>query len=476
MTVFIGRKNELAALNALKDKRSASLVVIKGRRRIGKSRLVEEFGKKGVFYSLTGLPPTSSMTAAGQRESFSKQLQRYFRVPVKSDDWWDLLWFLAEQTRTGRCVILLDEIAWMGSQDPTFLGKLRTVWDVEFKKNDQLVLVLCSSVSTWIEKNIISDTGFFGRISLMLGLGELPLQDCGAFWGGKQHQGVSPYEKFKILSVTGGVPRYLEEIQPKLTAEENIRRLCFLPSGVLFHEFEQIFSDLFSKRSKLYKRLVSVLAEGKKSREAIADELDLKVGGVLSGYLDDLVKAGFLVRDYDWRLADGKLSKLSHFRLSDNYLRFYLKVIEPNKEKILAEHFNHNTVANLPAWASLLGLQFENMVLNNRSYIRECLGLSSDMIIADGPYFQRTTHRQPGCQIDYLIQTKHECLYLCEVKFSKQSIGSEVISEVKEKIKRLKRPRSMSCRPVLVHVNGVQDSVVEADYFAKIIDFSDLLR
>jgi hypothetical protein len=92
-------------------------------------------------------------------------------------DWGDLFTLLAKQTSEGRVVILFDEISWMGSKDPTFLGKLKNAWDLQFSKNNKLLLIICGSVSSWIEKNIISSTEFLGRPSLYLHLEELHLED-----------------------------------------------------------------------------------------------------------------------------------------------------------------------------------------------------------------------------------------------------------------------------------------------------------
>ena len=123
---FIGRKRELQLLNALTKKRAASLVVIRGRRRIGKSRLAQEFAKKTPHYIFSGLPPTDGISAADQREEFARQLHREMKIPhPRSEDWGDLFWLLAQQTQKGRIVVVLDEISWMGSKDPTFLGKFK---------------------------------------------------------------------------------------------------------------------------------------------------------------------------------------------------------------------------------------------------------------------------------------------------------------------------------------------------------------
>ena len=94
----------------------------------------------------------------------------------------------------------------------------------------------------------------------------------------------------------------------------------------------------------------------------------------------------------------------------------------------------------------------------------------------ENPSHQRKTARQPGCQIDYLIQTKFDTLYVCEIKFSRNEIGSAIIPEIRAKIGALGRPRGMSCRPVLIHVNGVNGEVTDSDYFAHIIDMGGLLK
>ncbi len=476
MGPFIGRKEELRLLNGVYDKQSASLIVIKGRRRIGKSRLVQEFAKGTEFYSFTGLPPTKDTTAESQRIVFAQQLQKAFKLKkIESSDWWDLLWLLAKKTKSGKIVILFDEISWMGSKDPDFLGKLKTVWDDFFKKNTKLVLVLCSSISSWIEKNIISSTGFMGRVSLTLTLETLPLYESNEFWGSHKDK-ISSFEKFKFLAVTGGVPRYLEEMHPHLPAEVNIRQLCFEKSGILFNEFDHIFSDLFSSLSTTYKKIIICLADRHANRKNILHALDLKAGGVMGKYLKDLMAAGFVARDFSWNIADGKTSKLSDFRLSDNYLRFYVKYILPNKRKIEANNFQGKALNTFPDFSAMMGLQFENLVLSNRRSIHRLLGIQSTDIISDGAYFQHKTARKPGCQIDYLIQTHFDSLYVCEIKFSKNKIGLDVIDEVKKKISALKRPKYFSCRSVLIHVNGCSEELEDSDFFAHVIDFKQFFE
>ncbi len=471
---FIGRKRELAELSELFEKKTASLVVIQGRRRIGKSRLVEEFAKNHTFYHFSGSPPVAATTMQSQLDEFSRQLSAQTGTPeVFADDWSKLFILLHRDIQTGRIIVLFDEISWMGSKDPEFLGKLKNAWDIYFAKNPNLILVLCGSVSTWIDKNILSSTGFVGRISYRLTLEELPLKECNQFWA-QNGDFISAYEKLKVLSVTGGVPRYLEEMNPSLPAEQTIRKLCFTKRGLLVHEFKDIFNDIFSRRTETYKKIIETLADGARELKEITKILELNQGGSVGEYLEDLIKSGFVSRDYTWHIASGEASRLSHFRLSDNYVRFYLKYIEKNLPKIETDTFTAKSLSLLPGWDSLMGLQFDNLVLRNRQYIKDCLGISHDEIVSDNPFFQRKTNKLPGCQIDYLIQTHFGGLWLCEFKFSKNPVGKAVIKEMQKKMAHLIHPKGFSMRPVLVHVNGVDEEVIANGFFAKIINFSDI--
>jgi len=313
-----------------------------------------------------------------------------------------------------------------------------------------------------------------GRVSLDINLNELSLEDCNQLLIKKKVK-ANAYEKFKLLSVTGGVPRYINEIKPNLSADDNIRQLCFISSGILFREFDDIFHDLFSRESEYYKKMVQILVNGSLEYTDICEQLGLEKSGYWSCYLDELVKAGFLKKAFTWNIKTGKISRFNQYRLSDNYLRFYLKYIAPNKVKIANHLFAEKQLHSLPAWDSIIGLQFENLVLNNARRIWKKLHISANDIIAHGPYFQKKNQRVSGCQIDYLIETRHNTLIVCEIKFSKSALDTTVIKAMQEKIAALQTPKGYACWPVLICVNGVSDAVLEADYFTHIIHFADFL-
>ena len=474
MKPFVGRDNELRRLEDLSKSGRACLVVIKGRRRIGKSRLAEEFGKDKVFLPFSGLAPVKGVTAQDQRDAFARQLATLFHLPPFTfTDWSDAFAHLSRHLTAKPTVILFDEISWMGSKDPTFISKLKVWWDLVLQNHPSIILILCGSISTWIDKNIINSTAFFGRVSLYLELTELSIPQCRELLNLQGFKG-SDLDFFKILSVTGGVPWYLEQIQTHQSADENIKRLCFEKNGLLVHEFDRIFNDLFSSRGEIYKKIITILSQGMKDRATLQKTMAYSPSGTLSHHLKALEICGFVSKHPDWSLKTGKPGKLTLYRLSDNYLRFYIHYIEPNLTKIEQGSFLEVPLSSLPGWEPMLGFQLENLLLKNRSLLYQALGIHAQDIVIDNPYFQKASGRKKGCQIDYLIQMHSNTLFVCEVKMRRRELGLEVIDAMKTKIASLALPKGFGISPVLLHLGPVSDALLSSRYFYRIIDIADL--
>lgn len=362
----------------------------------------------------------------------------------------------------------------MGQNDPNFLAKLKNAWDLYYKKNPKLILILCGSVSSWIEKNILSSTGYFGRVSEKITLTELSLADSNQLLlelGFKR----SAMEKLTALSLTGGTPWYIEQINPAYSATDNIKRLCFLPDGILVDEYRHIFHDLFGRRSAVYEKIANFLAKQSAEYKDIATAIGYSSSGALTEYLHDLQISGYINKNMGWELSTGKETNISLYRLTDNYLRFYYRYIRPRVSKINLGEFADINLATMPSWSTIMGLQFENLVLNNRKLIQERLRIHPEDIVVSNPYYQRGTQKHPGCQIDLLIQTRLKTLFVCEIKFSTTSLDTSIIKKVQEKINRLSIPRGFSCVPVLIHANGINEEIYEAEYFFECINIVDFL-
>ena len=479
MKPFIGRKEEIQKLKDLYELKKTSLSVIKGRRRIGKSSLVFEFVKRCAqgkqFFSFTGLAPTDGVSAQSQRDHFGHQLSSHLHVPPMTfHDWTEALTYLAHHIKEEGAVVLFDEISWMGAKDPAFVSKLKAWWDTVLLKKPHVLLIFCGSVSTWIDENIINSTAFFGRISLTITLEAFSIPESAEFLRTLGTQG-SPFEIYKLLSVLGGVPWYLEHLQPNMTADQNIKNLCFQKEGLLVREFDRIFHDLFNGSGSAYKKILDSLKEGMKTLADVRRAIAFPASGTLSLLMKHLVTCGFVSQHRQWSLKTEKPLKQSLYRICDPYLRFYLKMIEPHKHRIDQGAYEDIELSQIQGFEIHISLQVEHLLLQNRSLLLQKMGIPSGETVFDGPYRQTKTVRTKGCQIDYLVQSSTKNLFLCEFKFKRRELGIEIIDEMKEKMCRFSVPRGFAMVPVLFHMGGVSEPVYDKRFFYRIIDIADFL-
>ena len=476
---FIGRERELEDLLGLCGKGSASLVTCRGRRRIGKSRLIAEFASRigARFIHLEGVKPQRGFSNEIELREFARQLSVQVHKTVKTpENWIEAFVSLDRFMRgNGRVVVLLDEISWFGHYDETFAANIKVAWDNYWKKHDRAIVVICGSVSSWIKENFIDNGAFYGRRSLDIVLKELPLDQCVQFWGQRAKR-IDPREIVDVLAVTGGVPRYLEEINPSLSAAENIKRLCFKPNGVLRVDFEAMFNDVITNQTTFTGKVLRCLVDGPQSTVEIAKKLNVEKGGRVSAAVDRLVEAGIVSPDSGKNPETGASVKERRFRLKDNYSRFYLKYIEPVKTMIDDGRYEFMSLDTLEGWNAVMGLQFENLVVNNYGSLIPHLHLTNVLLTSAAPYRKLPvpSHRQRGCQIDLLIQSRRT-LYIVEIKRMSE-IGRGIIEEVDAKVRCLKARPNVSVRTALVY-DGHLAPIVEADgYFDAIIPFRRLLN
>ena len=475
--MFVGREDDLVQLTGLWDKRVSSLVTCRGRRRVGQSTLIEEFAKRTAenFIAVEGLAPRKGMNDRKQRRNFCARIAEQTGVEMRDAASWPLAFDMLNEALPdkGRTVVLLDEISWMGGYDRDFPAYLKTAWDKKLKNHPNLVLVLCGSVSSWIADNILNSTGFVGRNSLDVEVRELPLREAIQVIGPTADR-MSSTEKFDILSVVGGVPRYLEEIRPSLTVDENMRRMCFLKQGLLFREFDETFNAVFGPEAINRRAVLETLSGGSMTASAIAGKLGVAVNGHLTRTLKELEYAGFVARESNLNAETGKPARIDRYRICDNYTRFYLHFIEPNRKAISGGLFRFASMEQLKGWESQLGYQFENLIVNHVGDLFVHLGVDRSLVLSAAPYAQRGTKRGEGCQIDLLVQTRRTA-FIVEIK-RRREIGPEVMEEVMEKVRRLKVSKGVSVRTALVY-DGRLSPRIEAEHgFDVIIPADRLLK
>ncbi len=479
MREFFGRDDLLSAMKSLWNKRVPSLVTCRGRRRVGKSTLISEFARRSGarLIRLEGLRPKPGLSNEDQLKYFISQLALQTQcddTPVS--DWLKAFARLSEHIPAkGKTVVLLDEVSWMAHYDIAFPEVLKVAWDNMFSQHGKLVFVVCGSVSTWIKRNIIDNGAYAGRRSYDFVVPELPLRESVKFWGPRiSRENLS--DILDVLSVTGGVPRYLEEVDPALSADENIRKMAFIAKSVLAVDFEEMFRDVITGEPGIRAAILRVLCDAPKNVSEIAAALGKERNGHLSSALEELSEAGFIASDQGLNPETGGDVQQMRYRLRDNYARFYLKYIEPRLKIIARDGFMFSSLEQLPEWDTIKGLAFENLVVNNFRELLPRLGLDKSLVVSAAP-FRKTSRSDAdakgGVQVDLLLQTRRS-IYLVEVK-RRAELGHEVVDEMDEKVSRIKRPRGVAVKTALVYDGHLAKSVEADGYFDAVIDIRDVV-
>lgn len=474
---FFGRESEIGDLLALWNKRSGSLVTCRGRRRIGKSTLIEEFARRSRarFIKIEGVRPKPGYSDSTELQTFAKELC----AQTKAEDTVPENWLKAfirldrEIKDRERTVVLLDEVSWLGHYDETFADLVKIAWDDYWSKHNRLIVVVCGSVSGWIKEHFVDNGAFFGRRSLDLVVKELPLRECVKFWG-RSATRIDTREIIDVLSITGGVPRYLKEIDSGASASANLARIAFRPNSILRIDFDEMFSDVITKLPTLSGKIIRALVRRPLSVSEAAAAVSAGKGGKIGEALEQLEEAGLVASDSGKNPETGENARETRYRLKDNYARFYLRYIEPKKAIIDAGAYRFVSLEALDGWDAIMGLQFENLVLNHYPALLEPLHVGNSLIESAAPYSRRRKcDGLDGLQIDLLLQTRHSN-FVIEIK-RRREIGREVIDEVARKLEKLATPRGKSARTALVY-DGMLAPTIETDgYFDALIPFRQLL-
>ena len=446
----------------------------RGRRRIGKSTLIERFAElsEARFIKIEGLRPEPGRVNENELRTFADQLSRHSgKTEEMPRNWLMAFDRLSQVIDERRTVVLLDEVSWLAHYDKTFAGTLKIAWDNILKKHDHLILVVCGSVSAWIKENIIENKAFYGRRSMDIVVPELPLKECVKFWQGRTER-ISVRDILDVLAVTGGVPRYLEEVNPAQSATENIRRMAFRRESLLRTDFDEMFEDVITRKPRMVARILEALVDGPLTVSEISPKIDASVGGNVSEALDQLVEAGMVSRDIGKNPESGDEIRERRYRLCDNYTRFYLKCIRPAADTIDDRSFVFSGFSRLSEWNVISGFAFENLVVNHYAELLPHLHLDESLIYSAAPY-RKSGVKGKGYQIDLLLQTKRS---QCVIEIKRRTkIGKGIIDEVATKVSKLKRPENTSVRAALVYDGELAETVPADGYFDAIISSRKLL-
>ncbi len=469
---FIGRENYIELLKAQDISQGSIITALYGRRRIGKTSLIEHVFKDSKLIKFEGIEGASEQE---QREHFATTLHRYSGLRehtlLDTSSWTKLLIALSNFIKQQPTVIFLDEYQWLSAEKTRLTSYLKYVWDNFFIKDNNIHLIICGSISSFIVKKVIKSKALYGRINTFIELKELSLPETlnGFFKSTTDNKNLLNY----YLAV-GGVPKYLELFDREKSFEQNIEALCFSKGGYLLNEIDRLFVSHFGA-NRAYKDIVEFLASRSHATQTnIQSKVELSSGGRLSEILEDLEYAGFIYRYTPLNKPD--TSNLKRYKLRDAYLRFYFKFIQPNLKNINNTN-NSLTFSNVVKQSELeiwKGLTFENCIREHHEIVAKILGFSGIMY-SSGAWYKKDD-QQTGFQIDLAFIRKDKIITICEVKYS-TAITTKVIEEMREKEQKVfKELTPDGIQKVLITVNKLDPKLNKEGGFSKLICLDEILQ
>lgn len=379
--MFVGRQNELRALAGEYSAKRSSLVVLYGRRRVGKSELLLQFLKSrpGLYFVGKTAP------AEFQRREFAREAARLIGDPLiehLTDSWKELLSALEQRYPSdGKLVIVLDEFQWLAESAPELLGVLQELWDRRFAKSGKVMLILCGSYLGFMEREVLSRKGpLFGRRTLAMRL--LPLEPGEA---AEFHKRWSRSDQAMAYFICGGVPLYLRWFDTDLSVRQNIENNLLGEYAPLFREPDFLLREELRELDNYYAILMCT-AQGTTKLADIAKFTGISPGSA-HYYTEALVNLGYVEKRYPvTSLRERPPQRHLRLAIADPLLRFWFRFVFPHQSSILLHGPRKAYQLHVaPELAAFAGRAFED-------FCRRCLpglyaaeGIDSDFKI--GEYF-----------------------------------------------------------------------------------------
>ncbi len=410
MYPLIGRKKEVKRLKSCLQSPKSEFVAVYGRRRVGKTFLIRSVFENKFAFQLTGL---ANVAMKQQLSQFQASLMRHApdtdRYPEPATDWFrafqQLIDLLEHQDEKEKKVIFLDELPWLDTRHSKFLSALEHFWNAWASARKDIILIVCGSAASWMLNHLIHNRGgLHNRITEYIKLDPFSLAETSALLKHKNAV-FDQYQVLLLYMAFGGIPYYLDRINPGRSAMQNINELCFQRNAPFRSEYESLYASLFNKHQR-HLSVIGALATKSKglTRAEIARTSKISNGGGMTRILKELEESSFIRR---YR-AFGKKERDSLYQLVDLFSLFHWRFIRKSTED--DENFWLNAVET-PSFYAWAGYAFEMVCLHHIPQIKQALGIS-------GVQTSVSSWQSREAQIDLLIDRKDQVINICEMKFS----------------------------------------------------------
>lgn len=414
---MIGRKQEVKELNRLYNKDRAELVAIYGRRRVGKTYLVDETFAGRITFRHAGLSPAdedSKGLLRLQLEHFYNSLDiQGMEKCDKPTNWLDafllLEKFLQAKDDGNRQVVFLDELPWLDTPKSGFIRAFEAFWNTWGCHRKNLMVIVCGSANSWIQDKLInSHGGLYNRVTYEIKLVPFSLCECEQLYK-SNNVNMSRYDIAQSYMIFGGIPFYMGYVNPEMSLAQNIDALFFKKGAVLREEYDRLFASVFTNPDAV-KNIVQLLytRNAGYTRREIVEKLKITDGGRLSSNLNALISSDFIIKYVPFGFG----KREEHYKLIDPFCIFYLHFIKGQKKHSDKFWQQNTTSASVSSWR---GFAFENVCFNHIEQIKVALGIPA--VITETSAWSKKEDDTEGMQIDLLITRNDNVINMCEIKY-----------------------------------------------------------
>ena len=476
MAQIIGRKQEIRELQRIYNLNEARLVAVYGRRRVGKTFLVRELFKEQFVFYHTGVSPVElkgKSLIQAQLRAFASTLRDFgFKAPHLPKDWSEAFLFLrqhlTERRAGGRMVVFIDEMPWLDTPHSGFITAFEHFWNSWASGVDELMLIVCGSASSWIKDNLINSAGgLYDRVGCEMQLSPFTLGETEQLLVNNSVS-LGRYDITEVYMATGGIPYYLNYLQPGLSASQQIDLLFFNKKAKLKDEYERLFQSTFANPDHS-RRIVEILCvrHAGFSRDEISTKIGIS-GKNLTRLLHSLEAGDFIAKYHPF----AKSKREQHYRLTDHFCRFWIEQVMDKNRSDNYWHANHISNA-FHAWR---GIAFEELCLSHIAQIKTALKIAG-VATEESAWVVKGSDEKSGAQIDLVIKRSDNIVNLCEMKCCQDEYQVTKEEEMKVRgritaiMEHLKKRQSLNV--TLVTNFGLKHGI-HSGIFSNVIVLDDL--
>ncbi len=474
---IIGRNEEKQLLIDRYNSTDSEFIVVYGRRRIGKTYLIEQVFDEKIKFHLAGEKNADNHQHLAL---FCKQFKKYTKQTIavkdKPTNWIDafelLETFFTEKKAKEKIVFFFDEIAWLAKDNSDFMIAFAQFWNTWANKRKDILLIVCSSNASWMVKRLIQNKGsLYKRVTQNIRLQQFTLAETELFLKSRKIYFLR-YQILQLYMVFGGVAFYLKHLRKDFSVEQNIQHLCFVKDALLKDEYEILLESIFDYKvnHRLFMDTLAAHPHGLSYPELLK-KANVSSGGSASVALDELTQSGFV----KFHVPFQKLKRDGIYRMVDEYCLFHHKFIKASNGMSL-QWRNITQTNSFKTWA---GFAFEAICLKDihMPAIAKALGIS-DVSYATNSWYMPATKNEEGFQIDMLIDRMDKVINVCEIKFTdgKFIITKNYAAQLKNKIDKFKTKLKTKKYIVqtLITVDGVQPNIYSKSLLGKVLVVDEL--